>query len=110
MQTSKENADFVSTEVFIKISKINKGLVAAIRKSIKAIEDKMRQIIQSDTELHQQTALLKSMPGIGEQTSLYLIIATKACKAVQPGESLPAIRVLHPLNTVPAQASKEGLK
>lgn len=81
MQTSKENADFVSTEVFKEISKINKGLVAAIRKSIKAIEDKMRQIIQSNTELHQQTALLKSVPGIGEQTSLYLIIATKAFKA-----------------------------
>jgi len=43
----------------------------------------MSQITQSNTELHRQTALLKSVPGIGEQTSLYLIIATKACKAVR---------------------------
>lgn len=81
IQTSKENADFVSREVFKEVSKINKGLVAAIRKSIKAIEDKMKQIIQSNPELQQQTALIKTVPGIGEQTSLYLIIATKAFKA-----------------------------
>lgn len=81
VQTSKENADFVIQEVFTEISKINKGLVTAIKKSIKAIEDKMKKIIQSDQELQQQTKLLKSIPGIGEQTSLYLIIATKAFKA-----------------------------
>lgn len=81
MQTSKENADFVSQEVFKEISKINKGLVTAIKKSIKAIEDKMKKIIQTNQELQQQTKLLKSIPGIGEQTSLYLIIATKAFKA-----------------------------
>jgi len=81
VQTSKENADFVIQEVFTEISKINKGLVTAIKKSIKAIEDKMKKIIQSNQELQQQTKLLKSIPGIGEQTSLYLIIATKAFKA-----------------------------
>lgn len=81
VQTSKENADFVIQEVFTEISKINKGLVTAIKKSIKAIEDKMKKIIQSNQELQQQTKLLKSIPGIGEQTSLYLIITTKAFKA-----------------------------
>lgn len=81
MQTSKENADFVSQEVFREISKINKGLVTAIKKSIKSIEDKMKQIIKSNQELQQQATLIKSVPGIGDQTSLYFIIATKGFTA-----------------------------
>ena len=81
MQASKENADFVSKEAFREVSKINKNLLAAIKKSIKAIEDKMKKIIQSNQQLRQQAALIKSVPGIGDQTSLYLIIATKGFNA-----------------------------
>ena len=77
METSKENADFVNKEIFREISKINKSLVGAIKKSIKMIEDKIKQIIQSNQELQKQFTLVKSIPGIGDQTSLYFIIATK---------------------------------
>ena len=81
MQTSKENIDFVNKEIFTQISKINKSLVCAIKKSIKMIEDKIKLIIQSNQELQKQATLIKSVPGIGDQTSLYFLIATKGFTA-----------------------------
>jgi len=83
MQTSKENVDFVNKEILTQISKINKSLVCAIKKSIKMIEDKIKQIIQSNEDLKKQITLIKSVPGIGDQTSLYFIIATKGFTAFQ---------------------------
>ena len=83
MQTSKENVDFVNKEIFTQISKINKSLVCAIKKSIKMIEDKIKQIIRSNEDLQKQVTLIKSVPGIGNQTSLYFIIATKGFTAFQ---------------------------
>lgn len=83
MQTSKENVDFVNKEIFTQISKINKSLVCAIKKSIKMIEDKIKQIIRSNEDLQKQVTLIKSVPGIGNQTSLYFIIATKGFTTFQ---------------------------
>ena len=37
----------------------------------------MREIIKSNTNLNQQYELIKSIPGVGEQTAIYLIISTK---------------------------------
>lgn len=47
------------------------------------IEDKIKQIIQSNEDLQKQVTLIKSVPGIGNQTSLYFIIATKGFTAFQ---------------------------
>ncbi|MCZ2085775.1 MAG: transposase [Flavobacteriales bacterium] len=81
METSKENSGFVDKEVFREISTINRDLKNAIKKSIKKIEDRIKQIIQSNQVLKKQAELIKSIPGIGDQTSLYFIIATKGFTA-----------------------------
>lgn len=47
------------------------------------MEDKIKQIIQSNQELQKQATLIKSVPEIGDQTSLYFIIATKGFTAFQ---------------------------
>lgn len=81
METSKENSGFVDKEVFREISTINRDLKNAIKKSIKKIEDRIKQIIQSNQVLKKQAELIKSIPGMGDQTSLYFIIATKGFTA-----------------------------
>ncbi|WP_265429382.1 IS110 family transposase [Chryseobacterium sp. YIM B08800] len=45
------------------------------------IEKSIREIINSNDELKQQKKLLLSVPGIGEVTSLYLLLATKGFKS-----------------------------
>src|SRR5690606_19186065 len=78
INTSEENSDFVNKQVYSEISSINKGLRNAIRKHIVKIENKIKEIIKHNPVLQKQLDLIKSIPGIGDQTGLYFIIATKA--------------------------------
>lgn len=81
LETTKENTDFVNKEVLKEVSTINQSVTNTIKKAIIKIEKRIKEIIKSNQELKKQYALIKSVPGIGEQTSLYFIIATKGFSA-----------------------------
>lgn len=81
LETTKENKDFISKEVFKEVSNINQSLINAIKNSIRKIESKIKEIIKSNNQLSKQAQLIRTIPGIGEQTSVYLLIATKGFKA-----------------------------
>lgn len=77
LQTSKENKEFTQKEVYKEISGVNGILIKQIKNSINKIEFRIREIIKSNDKLNKQDQLIRSIPGIGPQTSTYLIIATK---------------------------------
>ncbi len=81
LETTKENSEFVNKEVFKEVSSINQSLISTIKKSINKIEKRIKEIIKSNQVLNKQYTLIKSVPGIGEQTSLYFIITTKGFSA-----------------------------
>jgi transposase len=81
LETTKENNEFVNKEVFKEVSTINQSLTNTIKKTIHKIEKRIKEIIKTNQELNKQYTLIKSVPGIGEQTSLYFIIATKGFSA-----------------------------
>jgi transposase len=81
LETTKENKGFASKEVFKEVSSINQSLTKTIRNAIRKIETKMKEIIKANAQLNKQTQLIRTIPGIGEQTSIYLIIATKGFTA-----------------------------
>jgi transposase len=81
LETTKENSEFVNKDVFKEVSTINQSLTNIIKKTIAKIEKRIKEIIKSNQELNKQYSLIKSVPGIGEQTSLYFIIATKGFSA-----------------------------
>jgi len=81
LETTKENKDFIDKEVFKEVSNINQALINTIKKSIRKIESKIKEIIKTNNQLNKQAQLIRSIPGIGEQTSVYLIIATKGFTA-----------------------------
>ena len=81
LETTKENIEFVNKEVFKEVSTINQSLTNTIKKSINKIEKRIKEIIKSNEELSKQYALIKSVPAIGERTSLYFISATKGFSA-----------------------------
>lgn len=81
LETTKENKDFISKEVFKEVSNINQSLINTIKNAIHKIESKIKEIIKSNDKLSKQFQLIRTIPGIGEQTSIYLIIATKGFTA-----------------------------
>jgi transposase len=67
----------VSKEVFKAVESVNSSVINQLDKAQKRIEEKMLAIIDSEDKLKQQYSLITSIPGIGMQTAIYLIIATK---------------------------------
>jgi transposase len=79
--SSKENEAFTTKEIYKTVALVNAKTIKALKTSLKIIESKMKEIIKNDSDLNQQMNLIKSVPGVGEQTAIYLIIATKGFKA-----------------------------
>jgi transposase len=79
--TTKENKDFITNDVFKVVSNINLKTIKHLKISLKELEIKMKEIIKNNCELKQQFDLIKSVPGVGQQSALYFIIATKGFKA-----------------------------
>ncbi|EIA07112.1 IS110 family transposase [Flavobacterium frigoris] len=80
-ESSKENRGFMSKDVYKEIALINSKTIQNLKNSLKGIEKKMKAIIINTEQLKQQYDLVKSIPGVGEQTAIYFIIATKGFKA-----------------------------
>lgn len=113
-QRTAENKDFLPKKVYDVVEKSNKTIVKQLKTTIEKMEDKMIEIIRENEDINNQYQLVKSVPGVGMQTAIYILIATKgfsafdnwrqlACYAgvapfpFQSGTSLSRANKVHPL-------------
>jgi transposase len=113
-EKTSENKDFMTKEVFDVVVSENKLVINILKQALKKIEEKMLAIIASEEQLNLQYKLITSIPGIGKQTAIYTIIATRgfetfdnwrqlACYAgvapfpYQSGTSIRGHNKVHPL-------------
>lgn len=80
-ESSKENIGFTSKEVYKMVNLINLKTLNHLKKSLKELEAKMKEIIKNHTVLNQQFKLIQSVPGVGQQTAIYFLISTKGFNA-----------------------------
>ena len=80
-ESSKENIGFTSKEVYKMVNSINSKTINHLKKSLKELEAKMKEIIKNHTVLNQQFKLIQSVPGVGQQTAIYFLISTKGFNA-----------------------------
>lgn len=72
-----ENKGFIDAGVYKSIAVVNTSIVRHLKKALKKTEEKLLEIIVNEARFQQQFNLLKSIPGIGMYTAIYLIVATK---------------------------------
>lgn len=80
-ESSKENIDFISKDIYRVVASVNAKTIKTLKASLKVLDIKMKEVIKSHTVLSRQLELVKSVPGVGQQTAMYLIIATKGFSA-----------------------------
>ena len=76
-ERSQEAEEYLGRKVYSKIRTLNLHTVAFLKKKLLELEHRMKELLRSDEKLKQQQDLLKSIPGIGEIGSVYLLLATK---------------------------------
>ena len=84
-ERTMENEMFLSKEVFGTVKTINRQTVKHLKKQLAMLDKKMNTLIREDETLCEQQQLLKSIPGIGEVTSVYLLMVTKGFTAFTSG-------------------------
>lgn len=72
---------FLTKDVFNSVKTINNHTVKLLKKQLGMLDEKIRKLIREDENLCEQQQLLKSIPGIGEITSVYILMATKGFTA-----------------------------
>ena len=75
-----DQRDFMEQKVYKKKHKRLSQLIQNLNKTIKQIEDEIQSIIDNNETLSKQHQLLCSIDGIGERTSLKMILETNAFK------------------------------
>ena len=80
-EATKENADFMPKQVYKSIVAINNKTVKFLKATLKSIEKEMKDIISNQTQLKTQFELIKTVPGIGEKTAIYMLITTRGFTA-----------------------------
>lgn len=80
-ECSSEMEDFVPKHLCKAVLTVNSTTIKALRKAQAEIEKKINEIIRSNQQLLMQMELIKSIPGVGPQTAIYMIIATKGFTA-----------------------------
>lgn len=75
---------------------IFKKPLAALAKAIEQVEKKMENLIMNDDRYKQQFELLKTVPGIGKQTAIALILTTKGFTRLTESRKLSCYAGLAP--------------
>jgi transposase len=83
LSSTKEGIGFIPSEIMKSTLKINQSCLKELKKCLSKIEAKMSNLISNDEVLNHQNTLIQSIPGIGPQTAMYLILVTKSFQSFQ---------------------------
>lgn len=81
LETTKENELFIPKSIYREVSKINQTVINGLKKALKEIENRIQKVIENNEKLEMQNKLIQTIPGIGKQTAIYFLIATKGFSA-----------------------------
>lgn len=80
-ETTNEITGFMDKGITKDVLNINRRTLKQLYKLLHEIEQKLQDVLQSDREISRQNELIQSIPGVGPQTAIYLIISTRCFKA-----------------------------
>ena len=72
-----EIKSFLPNDITKVVLSTNNKILKDLKKALKEIDSKIQLVIKQNTVIKQQYQLIQSIPGVGIQTTVYLIVATK---------------------------------
>lgn len=79
--SNKESYEQLPKHVQKDLRRTDTSILKNLSKNLKIIENRIAEIIKRDEELTTNYQLVQSVPGVGPQTALYLLIATRGFNA-----------------------------
>lgn len=76
-ESTQENIGYLPSDILNSTLKMNGYTLRSLKNTLQKIESKMQDIINNNSQLSNQFELITSVPGIGTQTAIYLLLVTK---------------------------------
>jgi len=76
-QNNKEYKSFYTKQQLKELNRTNNSIVKNLKKNLKLIDAQLLVVINEDENLKRDFELTQSIPGIGKQTAIYLLLVTK---------------------------------
>ena len=76
-EMTQEIKGHVGIEMTRDVFRINKKTIRGLKKLLLEIEQKMQSIVMQNPQISKQKELIQSVPGVGPQTAIYLIVITR---------------------------------
>ena len=108
--TTKENNGFMTNDVLKVVQTVNTKTIKFLKVILKELEDKMKEIIKNNSELKKQFDLIKTVPGVGQQSAMYFIIATKGFTAFSNSRKFACYSGTAPFEYSSGSSIKGGTK
>ena len=76
-ERTSEGEEFLGKEVYRSVKSANRKTVTFLKSQLKTLELAISKLVRSDEDLNAKQELLRSIPGVGEIGTLYLLLTTK---------------------------------
>lgn len=77
MEATAEVQSFLPKDVLKEVLSINKATLIHLKLMLKKVDEAIMKLVNSDAKIHDTYTLICSVPGVGKQTAIYLIIKTR---------------------------------
>lgn len=81
LKSTDENDGFLPKELLKEINKTNRQALTGLKKALAETEAQIATLVKQNETIRKQYQLVKSVPGVGPQTAIYLIVVTKCFTA-----------------------------
>ncbi len=95
-QSTTESTCFIDASTCKTLKKNNNKTIKLLKQQLKELEEAIKTLIKKDEAMNLQMELLQTIPGVGFQTALQLIIYTKCFKAFKNWRQLACYAGLAP--------------
>jgi transposase len=81
LQLGAQSLSGYAKELTGDVVKQNEALMKTLAAQIKAVDKALKESLKQDPELHHKAQLIQSVPGVGLQTAVYLLIVSRGMQA-----------------------------
>lgn len=87
-ERTNENIGFLPKKLLNDLLKSNASTIKKLKTSLKKIDKKIQELISENESLKEKDRLIQSIPGVGPQTSIYLLIVTRGFTSFENSRQL----------------------
>lgn len=87
-ERTTENIGFLPKKLLNDLLKSNASTIKKLKTNLKKIDQKIQELISENESLKERDRLIQSIPGVGPQTSIYLLIVTRGFTSFENSRQL----------------------